>query len=799
MTNIKERLGKERLIFDGAMGTMLQGRGLFTKELPEIWNVTNREAVLDVHRAYARAGCNILKSNTFGANGIKLAGTGYTVNQIVLAAMSLAKEAAKETGAYAALDIGPTGKLLAPLGDLDFEAAVDIFAETVKAGVRAGADLILIETMSDTYEIKAAMLAAKENSDLPVFVTFTAGESGRLLTGADILTAVCLVEGLGADALGLNCGLGPEHMENLISELVKYSSIPVIINPNAGIPEIINGKTVFSFGSSKFTEIMSRIAPMVQLIGGCCGTTPDHMAQMVRTCVDIDFTPISPKEYTAVSSYGKTILFGASTVIIGERINPTGKSRMKQALRDNDMDYLYKEGLGQIDKGAEILDVNVGLPDIDEAEVLPQVVAGLQRVTEAPLQIDTANPAAAEKALRLYNGKPLLNSVSGKEESLETILPLVKKYGAAVLALTLDDEGIPETPMGRVKILEKIIARAGKMGIPKKNILADPLTLTAGTGDGNANITLEALEYIRRRMGIHTVLGVSNISFGLPGRERINFVFFTLAMSRGLSAGIINPASLMDTLYAYKAINGADSGCSEYIARFTKGPVDYVKDVPNPDLSLFDAVAKGLREQAAKAAHTLAGQIPYMEVINTHLIPALNKVGEDFEAHRVFLPHLLMSAEAAKAAFEAIKQVLAKEGKTREVRGKVILATVKSDIHDIGKNIVKILLENYNYQIIDLGQNVAPELIAETAVKEGVRLVGLSALMTTTIGAMEETIGLLRKKAPGCKVMVGGAVLTKDYAEKIGADFYSKDAMGGVRYAGEVFSDRYIFEKSRNE
>ena len=783
-----KRLEKQRLFFDGAMGTMLQNMGLAAGELPELKNITDAGVVQDIHASFIKAGCDILKTNTFGANRLKLAGTGFTVEQIVCAAVTNAKKAAQDRDVFVALDIGPTGKLLCPFGDLDFEEAIGIFAEMITAGARAGADLILIETMSDTYEIKAAMLAAKENCSLPVLVTFTPDSSGRLLTGAGIMTAVCLIESLGANALGLNCGLGPAQMKALIGELIDCASIPVIVNPNAGLPEQINGRTEYRVTPREFARDMADIAARAQIIGGCCGASPEHIRAVVSSCSDIPFLPAAPKNYTAISSYGKTVLFGGKTVIIGERINPTGKPRLKQALREGDMEFLCREGLAQTESGAQILDVNTGLPGIDEAAVLSRAVRELQSVTDAPLQIDTASAAAAERALRLYNGKPLLNSVNGKKESLDTILPLAKKYGAAVVALTLDDNGIPETAQGRIRIAETIIAGAAKYGIPKKDIIVDALTMTISTNGENAKITLEAVEYVRRKLDVHTILGVSNISFGLPERQRVNAAFFTLAMKYGLSAGIVNPqdASIMDAFYAYGALSGEDANCGEYIARFSavNPAITSVNDTAN----LYDAITRGLKEQAAKAAENMLVSVQPLEIINKHLVPALDRTGKDYESEKIFLPQLLMSAEAAKAAFAAIKSHMAKQGEAQEKRGKIVLATVKGDIHDIGKNIVKVLLENYNFDVIDLGKNVEPSLVVETVIKENAYLAGLSALMTTTVVYMEETIKLLKAKAPACRVMVGGAVLTQSYADKIGADFYSKDAMGSVRYAGEFFT-----------
>jgi 5-methyltetrahydrofolate--homocysteine methyltransferase len=788
-----ERLEKERLFFDGAIGTMLQDE-LAPGESPVLLNIEKPESVLNVHKEYVKAGCNILKTNTFGANRLALSGSGFSVDQAVSAAVTLAKKAADGKDVFTALDIGPTGRMLAPFGDLGFEEAADVFAEMVKAGVQAGADIVLLETMTDTYEIKAAMLAVKENCDLPLLVTFTTDNSGRLLNGADIQTAVCLIESLGACAMGFNCGFGPAQFRALLPELARHTSIPIIVNPNAGIPQRINGKILYELQPEEFASRMAEIARNARLVGGCCGTTPEHIAAAVRACKDIALPDVTQKHETVVCSYGETTVFGEKIVIIGERLNPTGKPRMKKALIDSDMNFLYREGLQQIEHGANILDVNVGLPDIDEEAFLAKLVCGLQSVTKAPLQIDTANAKAAERALRIYNGKPLLNSVSGKKESLETILPLVKKYGAAVVALCLDDDGIPETVEGRIRIAEKIIAAAVAQGIPKKDIIIDALTLTISTGAQNASVTLDTVEYLRHKMGMHTVLGVSNVSFGLPGKENINAAFFSLAMKAGLSAGIVNPMNkaIMDAVYVYQAISGADANCANYITRFSNQDQAAANSATaknaEREVSLHDAIVRGLREQSAKTASLMSDNTPPMEIVNGHIIPALDKTGKDFESQKIFLPQLLMSAEAAKAAFEAVAAKMTKHGAVQKQHGKILLATVKGDVHDIGKNIVKILLENYNFEVIDLGKNVDPALILETVLNEKITLVGLSALMTTTVVYMEETIKLLKEKAPNCRIMAGGAVLTEDFAHKIGADYYSKDAISSVRYAQEVLA-----------
>jgi len=774
-----EKLGKEILFIDGAMGTILQEQGLDT--LPEIWNIENPQAILDVHMAYATAGCDIIKANTFGANRLKFVGSGYTPAEIIKAGIELAKK----TGAKAAMDIGPIGSLLAPSGDLDYEDAIDIFAEMIRAGCEAGADLILIETMSDTYEIKAAMIAAKENSDLPIMVTFSPDDKGRLLTGADILTAATMIESMGASVIGLNCGTGPRQMMGLLTELCSIVNIPVMFNPNGGLPKVIGDKTVFDLDPEGYAEEMKEAAKHgAAILGGCCGTSPAHISAMVSTLRGTSVAKIKTRNATRISSFGQTVELGKGFVAIGERINPTGKPRLKQALKEKDMGYICREALSQIEQGADLLDVNVGLPGINEEEMLPRVIFALQSITAVPLIIDTADAKAAEAAMRIYNGKPLLNSVNGKKESMENVLPAVKKYGAALVALTLDDE-IPETSAGRVAIAERIIAAAESCGIPKTDIVVDPLTMTISTNGDNANITLDAVEHISKSLGACTVLGLSNISFGLPRREILNAGFLILAAHRGLTAAIINTANetIMDAVYAHKVLAGLDGNCAAYVARFSGKQQEKRQNIKQEAMTLFDAVVAGLEGDSRKASKEMLKTTDPMEIINDHLIPALNHMGESFGKGKTFLPQLLMSATAAQSAFEEIRNLMAAKGRQAEKRGKIVLATVKGDIHDIGKNIVKTLLENYNFQVIDLGKNVEPDVITRTVISENAGLVGLSALMTTTVTNMEKTISELRKKAPNCRIMVGGAVLTEDYAKQIGADFYSPDAMGAVRYA----------------
>ena len=787
---IREEIGKRILFFDGGMGTLLQEQGLQAGELPETWNLKNPEPIIQIHKAYLAAGADIILANTFGANRFKY---GEDLEKIVTAGVANAKKAVAESGkkAYVALDIGSTGKLLKPMGTLDFEEAVGVFAEIIRVGEKAGADLILIETMSDTYELKAAVLAAKENSTLPIMATVIFDESKKMLTGASPQVVVSLLEGLGVDALGINCGLGPKQMKEIVKELLKYASIPVIVNPNAGLPRSENGKTVFDVGAEEFAEDMEEIVTMgAWFAGGCCGTTPAHIQAMVEKCKEITPVPIAPKNYTFVTSYSTAIELGGRPVIIGERINPTGKSKFKQALRDHNIDYILEEGVKQEDSGAHILDVNVGLPEIDEAAMMETIVYELQSIMPIPLQIDTTNMEAMERALRIYNGKPMINSVNGKAEIMEQVFPLVKKYGGVVVGLALDEDGIPDTTEGRLAIAEKIYQTGEKYGISRKDIVIDALVMTMSTNNESAKITLDTVKEITARGG-KTVLGVSNISFGLPQRELINAAFFTMAMNNGLSAGIINPnAKAMRQAYdTFCVLGGYDAQCMNYIENYA------VTDAPNAaakpataKLNLTDSIIKGLKDQAYRATEEELKTKEPMEIINGELVPALDVVGQGFEKGTMFLPQLLMSAEAAKAGFEAIRQYVQSHGEAQEKKATIVIATVKGDIHDIGKNIVKVLLENYGYEVIDLGKDVPPEKIVETVVDKHAPLVGLSALMTTTVVNMEESIKELHKEAPWCKIMVGGAVLTQEYADMIGADFYGKDAMQSVYYAERLLN-----------
>ena len=868
--NIMDRIGREWLFFDGGTGSILQEKGLQPGELPETWNLLHPERILDLHRGYLEAGADIYNTNTFGANRLKFP---ENLDEIVTAAVKLAKEARTQAGrdedAYVALDIGPTGKLLAPMGDLSFDDAVDIFGEVVRIGAREGADLVLIETMNDSYEAKAAVLAAKENCDLPVFITCVFDGSGKMLTGGTPESVVAMLEGLGVDALGVNCSLGPAQMIPIVERLVKAAHVPVLVNPNAGLPKSVDGKTVYDVGPEEFAGYMKQIAALgAAAVGGCCGTTPDYIRAEIAAVRPLPLLPSQGPEQTVIASFSRTVEIGraARPVIIGERINPTGKKRFKQALVDHDIDYIVDQGLQQEDAGADVLDVNVGTPEIDEVALLDEVVCRLQSVLALPLQIDTSNPEAMERALRHYNGKALINSVNGKQEVMAEVFPLVKKYGGVVVALALDEGGIPDNADDRIRIAEKIYATAAEYGIRREDIVIDGLCMTVSSDPRSALVTLETIRRIRDELGGSSILGVSNISFGLPARELINAYFFEMALQNGLSCAIINPnnQAMMQAYRAFCALTNQDENFQSFISAYAgyKSPDKQVSDaltayktrvlnalgVSAGDLQatgrplggsdgnagfgtgaagsgaaglssdnvsgagasagssgsgraagaddgrgpgalagksrLVEAIERGMAKPAADATREALLTRNALDIINEDLVPALDVVGQGFEKGTVFLPQLLMAAEAAKAAFAVVKESMA--GSAQESKGRVILATVKGDIHDIGKNIVKVLLENYGYDVIDLGKDVPPETIVETALRENIRLVGLSALMTTTVVNMEETIRQLHEQKPDCRIVVGGAVMTQDYADKIGADCYGRDAMTTVRYADEL-------------
>lgn len=803
-SSVLSYLKEHILLLDGGMGTLLQAAGLLPGELPERWNLTHAELITELHRRYYDAGSNLVLANTFGANRLKY--DSAELEQIVCAAMQNARAAAEQSCGsqpkWVALDIGPSGKMLAPLGDLDFEDAVRMYAETVRLGVRYGADAIVIETVNDCYEAKAALLAAKENSTLPVFVTCAFGTDGRLMTGADPETMVAMLEGLGADAVGVNCSFGPELLAPVAERMLKCASVPVICKPNAGLPRTDGaGHTVYDLGPTAFAAQVAAIAEMgVHAVGGCCGTTPAHIEALHGALRNISPMPITEQDISCVSSYTHCVTFGQKPVLIGERINPTGKKRFQAALREGDGGYALREGLQQEEAGAHVLDVNVGLPGIDEEAVLVRTVQELQAVCSLPLQIDTADPAAMEAAARRYNGKPMLNSVNGKRESLAAVLPIVKKYGGVVVALTLDEGGIPETAEGRVAIARKILAEAEQRGIAKKNLIFDPLAMTISADHRAAIETLTAVRRIREELGCRTMLGVSNVSFGLPARELVNGAFFSMALDRGLSAAILNPYSeeMQKAYHTYRVLSGLDSGCEEYMkyastlpsaspvapsARGTEQAVGQTQGASASQETLADVIGRGLRSRAGEmTAELLSNGADPMSLVEREIIPALNAVGEGFEKKTIYLPQLLMSAEAASEAFDRIKAAMPAE-KQSENAARFVLATVKGDIHDIGKNIVRLLLENYGFAVTDLGKDVPPEQVVEAVERLHAPLCGLSALMTTTVPAMAETVALLHQRTPWCRVIVGGAVLNAEYAASIGADCYAADAMETVRSA----------------
>lgn len=797
--DVMERIRRQRVFFDGGTGTLLQSMGLGAGESPERWNTTRPERITALHRAYLEAGCDIIKTNTFGVNRAKFDDYEVLIRSGIACARAAVEEAERAGlgRKYIAFDMGPTGQLLEPLGSLPFEEAVALYAENIRIAASCGVDLILIETMNDAYETKAAVLAAKENAELPIFVTNVYDASGKLMTGADPAAMIALLEGLGVDALGMNCSLGPDRMLDIIDVFAANASVPVIVNPNAGLPEVRDGKTVYAMDAEQFSDFSAELCRRGgTILGGCCGTTPEYIRKLREKTRDIPYTLPEKKNKTVVSSYTRAAEIGGAPVLIGERINPTGKKKLKEALRTGDMGYILNEAIRQAEKGVQILDVNVGLPEIDEAETMARVVREVQAVTDLPLQLDSSDPVAMEAGLRLYNGKALVNSVNAKEESMRAVFPLVKKYGGVVVALTIGEDGIPDTAAERVALAERIVARAEEYGIDRKDILVDPLALTVSSDGGSARVTLEAVKALREK-GFRTSLGVSNISFGLPERDYINTVFYANALERGLDCAIMNPFSvgMMGVYRSFCALNGYDAGFSEYIAFAEKNPVR-----PSAALSpsggakpttetekedgLKGAVLRGLKEEAVREAEALLLKEDALGIINERIVPALNEIGAAFEEKRVYLPQLLMSAEAASAAFETLKRGMAVAETSG--RGDVILATVRGDIHDIGKNIVRVLLESYGFRVYDLGRDVPAERVVECVRQTGCRVVGLSALMTTTVPAMEETIRAVKAEFPDVAVIAGGAVLTQEYADRIGADYYAADAMETVRIASRL-------------
>ncbi len=797
---------KEHVSFlDGGIGTLLQERGLKPGELPEKWNLTNPDIITSIHKSYYDAGSNIVITNTFGANSFKF--SDEELESIICAAINNVRTAASQSSSsqekFAALDIGPLGQLLKPLGNLDFEEAVRVFSKTISIGAKYKPDLIFIETMNDCYETKAALLAAKESCDLPVFVSNAYSENGKLMTGATPAAMVAMLEGMGADAIGVNCSLGPKQLSGVIDEYLKYASVPVLVKPNAGLPVIKDGKTVYNVLPDEFSEdVADFIKRGVHIAGGCCGTTPAHINAVVNKTRDLTAVPIEPKHDTIISSYTHAVIFDRSPILIGERINPTGKKRLKQALADKDMDYILDQGISEQEKGVQVIDVNVGLPEIDEVEMLTKSVCELQSVIDTPLQIDTSDPIAMEQALRRYNGKAMINSVSGKQAVMDAIFPLAKKYGGLIVALTLDDDGIPSTVDGRMAVAKKILDEAKKYGIDKKDIIFDPLAMTISADPDSAKVTLECIRKIRTELGCHTSLGVSNVSFGLPSRSMVNSTFFSIAMHNGLSAAIMNPNSveMLGAYHAFRAIAGLDENFAEYI-EFTQNNVpaapvaqsaskaaapSTTNDYGSP---LKNAIIKGLKEKSADITCEMLKTTDAMTIVTDEVIPALDIVGEGYEKGKMFLPQLLMSAESAQAAFEKIKSAMQSSAQNTTVKCPFVIATVKGDIHDIGKNIVKLILENYGFEVFDMGKDVPARDIIDKVIEVNSPLLGLSALMTTTVPSMEETIKLARKEAPWCKVVVGGAVLTQEYADMIGADKYAKDAMDTVRYSEEIYNN----------
>ena len=778
----------EFLVFDGAMGTMLQQFGMKAGELPESYNIHSPTIIKKIHQQYIQAGADVITANTFGANRYKLNHTSFSLEQVIQKGVAIAKETAK--GQLVALDIGPLGQLMEPYGTLRFEEAYDVFKEQIIIGAKAGADLILIETMSDLYEAKAAILAAKENTELPIICTMTFQSDGRTLTGTDPLTMVNVLQSLGITALGLNCSLGPKEMMPILSQVLTYSTIPVIVQANAGLPKLVNDETVFDITPEEFQKWAVEMATQgVLLLGGCCGTTPDHIRELKKGLENIKPLQLQGKKITAASSSTCTITLGREVKIIGERINPTGKKMLKEALIHGNIDYLLKEAINQKEHGAHILDINVGLPEIDEKALMVQAIKEIQGIVTLPLQIDSVIPEVIEAGARICNGRPIINSINGDDEIMDAIFPIVKKYGCLVIALTLDHKGIPKTAEERLLIAERIIEKAKSYGIEKEDIIVDCLVLTASAQQEEVKETIKAVKLVKEKLEVMTTLGISNVSFGLPARGILNRTFLATALAAGLDAPILNPMEddMINTVAAFNLLWNYDKNGTSYIKRYstvtTKAPSS-----PPKNMDLKKAIIDGLKEEGTNLVKELLKNTKGLEIMDQYLIPALDIVGEKYEKGEIFLPQLIQSAEVVKKAFEVIKEdmITNMENKEPIKKGKIVLATVKGDIHDIGKNIVKILLENYGYEVYDLGKDVPIQKVLDTVEEEKVSLVGLSALMTTTVKNMELTIKSLKEKYPTCKIMVGGAVLTKDYATMIGADFYAKDARESVKIAQQV-------------
>ncbi len=781
--NLRTALQENFLIFDGAMGTMLQAAGLPAGGLPEVYNIEHPDIIRGIHQKYIAAGSRIITTNTFQANAYKLKDCPYTPEEIITAGVRLAKESGAE---YVALDIGPLGQLMKPMGTLTFDEAYDLFLEQINAGVKAGADLILLETMSDLLEVKAGVLAAKEHCDLPIFVTMTYQSDGRTFVGVDPQSAAITLSGLGVDALGVNCSLGPKELMPIIDTLLSYSKVPVIAQPNAGLPELVDGKTVYRVEPEEYGAFMATLAEKgVRVLGGCCGTNPDFIAAMVKNLNGKTPKRVLPKAITSITSGCRSVTFDGGVTVIGERINPTGKKLLKEKLRAQDFGYLAGEAISQEKAGADVLDVNCGLPDIDEAETLQKAVMEVQAVTNLPLQIDSSDPVAIEAAVRVYNGKPLINSVNGKQESLDAILPIAKKYGAAVIGLTLDESGIPETAEERLSVAEKIVSEAAKYGIPKEDIIIDCLVLTASAQQELVLETLKAVQLVKTRLGLHTVLGVSNVSFGLPARPILNSTFLSAGFGAGLSSAIINPLSapMMQVVDSFRVLNNQDRDAATYIAHYSEATVSSVS-APETNRELKDDIMEGRREETERKTRELLKTQDALSIIDGQFIPALDAVGERYEKGELFLPQLIQAAEAVSCGFSVLKESMPQGSMDK---GTILLATVVGDIHDIGKNIAKMLLENYGYRVIDLGKDVPIETVVKTAMETNARLIGLSALMTTTVTGMKDTITALREAGCTAEIMVGGAVLNEDYVKFVGADHYAPDARADVLIANGIF------------
>lgn len=808
-----EKFKDKFIFFDGAMGTMLQKSGLKAGDLPEILNVTDGDKIKKIHESYIDSGADIIITNTFGANELKYSDSDYSSEEVIEAGIRVAKDAVKgRKNKFVALDIGPTGQVMEPTGSLSFETAYNLFKKQVIIGEREGADIILIETMMDIYETKAAVLAAKENSSLPIFCTMTFQDNCRTLMGTDPKTMVFVLEGLGVDVLGVNCSLGPKDLQKIVDEILKYSSIPVMIQPNAGLPKYDGNETYYDVKASEFSKYMKIMAEKgVRILGGCCGTTPEFIKSTVEAVRELRPKKINKKNYTAVTSGNKTVVIGDRTKIVGERINPTGKSAYKQELREKRVEYIQKEAISQKEEGADILELNVGLPEIDEVGMMKKAVRAIQKVSYLPISIDSPNPAVLEAGVRLYRGKPLINSVNGKDKTMEAVFPIVKKYGGCVIALTLDEDGIPKTAEKRFSIAEKIVNRAEEFGISKNNIIVDCLSLTASAQQSEVMETVRAINMVKERLGVKTVLGVSNVSYGLPNRKLLNRTFLLMALQAGLDLPIMNPGDegMKDTISAFQVLACKDVDSRNFIERYKNMPKetkhkstrvlhknndseDKKKIKQKNKTDLKQIIIDGMENEAVLITTQLLKLKKPLDIVNSYIIPALDEVGVKYETKEIFLPQLMQSADTVKKSFEVIKKSMAENGQNNVERGKIVVATVKGDIHDIGKNIVKVLLENYGFTVIDLGKDVPIEKVVDSIKKDHIKVVGLSALMTTTVINMKKTIEAIRRNNLDCKVIVGGAVLNQEYADMIGADFYAKDARDTVNIACKIFSEDKI-------